>query len=269
MCGAEADCQGLRTCQPGCSIVLKDACTPSSQCGNGIIEVTEQCDDFNVPENCQDLGYTGGALSCNNDCTYNEVACDMSTTCNNAIIEAPGEVCDNGQLDGQTCESLGFAPGGTLSCDLMGCTSFDTSQCTAAPQTCGNGVREGFEVCDGSDFGLGSNSCSSLDAQFTGGTLACAGDCTAPVCVNDAFEPNDTPGEAEELLGPGDYDVTLCEFDFDWFSMPVTVGDGVLVRLEYSRSAGLLDPDRSPRYSCVYWTPISRFWTHRVAMCLG
>lgn len=49
--------------------------------------------------------------------------------CGNEIIEG-GEDCEGENLNGQTCESLGFGPG-TLSCDIA--CSFDTYGCSAAP----------------------------------------------------------------------------------------------------------------------------------------
>lgn len=49
--------------------------------------------------------------------------------CGNGIIEG-GEDCEGVNLNGQTCQSLGFGPG-TLSCDIA-CT-FDTYQCSPAP----------------------------------------------------------------------------------------------------------------------------------------
>lgn len=45
---------------------------------------------------------------------------------------------------------------------------------TAQPAFCGNGVREGSEACDGSDFG--GQTCQSQG--FAGGTLSCTATCT-------------------------------------------------------------------------------------------
>lgn len=61
-----------------------------------------------------------------------------------------------------------------------------TSDGTPAPpvQECGNNNQEGTEVCDGSD--LAGQSC--ITQGFTGGTLACNGDCTGFVttgCGNE------------------------------------------------------------------------------------
>ena len=42
-------------------------------------------------------------------------------------------------------------------------------------QTCGNNLKEGTELCDGTD--LGGNSCTTIGGGFTGGTLACNPTC--------------------------------------------------------------------------------------------
>jgi hypothetical protein len=54
-----------------------------------------------------------------------------ATYCGDGIVNGD-EVCDGGSLGGETCESLNFNGGGTLSCN-PGCTSFDTSNCFSAP----------------------------------------------------------------------------------------------------------------------------------------
>ncbi len=70
--------------------------------------------------------------------------------------------------------------------------AFKFDGCGSA-QTCGNNVREGSEVCDGTD--LGGSTCASQGCSG-GGTLACNATCTAfvtsgcsgcPVCDNDGI----------------------------------------------------------------------------------
>lgn len=51
------------------------------------------------------------------------------SVCGNAIVEG-SEDCEGVDLNGQTCESLGFGPG-TLTCDIA--CSFDISNCSPAP----------------------------------------------------------------------------------------------------------------------------------------
>ena len=90
--------------------------------------------------------------------------------CGNDWID-DGEQCDSIDLAGQTCAGLGFS-GGTLACKAD-CT-FDTSGCSHQQGSCGDGVINGTELCDGA--ALGGQSCRLLG--FSGGTLACSPGCT-------------------------------------------------------------------------------------------
>ena len=107
---------------------------------------------------------------------------DARRHCGNGVIEK-GEQCDQNNLNGQSCESVGFADG-TLSCGAN--CQFDTSQCITALQiceaslaaceaaTCGNGVAEFGEKCDGEN--LQGHTCQTQG--FNSGTLSCSGSCT-------------------------------------------------------------------------------------------
>lgn len=105
-----------------------------------------------------------------------------SDYCGDGVIGG-GEDCEPGDVGGQTCGGLGFA-GGTLAC-APGCT-FDTGDCTPPiGPTCGDGTRNGYEQCDGSD--LDGKTC--LDFGFDGASgLACT-DCTFDVSGCAACDP--------------------------------------------------------------------------------
>lgn len=92
-------------------------------------------------------------------------------TCGNGQLDE-GEVCDATQLGDETCVTQG-ASAGQLGCDAT-CLSFDLSEC-AAPWTCGDGIIQSPEICDGAD--LGETDCASLG--FDKGTLGCANSCLA------------------------------------------------------------------------------------------
>lgn len=83
--------------------------------------------------------------------------------CGNGKID-PNELCDDQDLGGETCETLGQG-GGDLACH--GDCTFDTSDCA----TCGNGITEGNEECDDGNF----------DDEDE-----CKSDCTLNVC-GDGF----------------------------------------------------------------------------------
>ena len=92
-----------------------------------------------------------------------------SATCGDGVI-AGAEKCEPTDLDGKTCESLGFGDG-TLGCQ-ENCLEFDTSQCGASA-TCGDNKIDGTDVCDGDD--LGGETC--ITQGFEPGTLKCQANC--------------------------------------------------------------------------------------------
>ncbi|MCD6499407.1 MAG: hypothetical protein J7M25_14035 [Deltaproteobacteria bacterium] len=90
-------------------------------------------------------------------------------TCGNGVLD-PGEACDGLVLNGQTCQSIGFA-GGSLACRLD-CGGFDTTNCSYS--RCGNSIIEGTEECDLQN--LDGKTCASLDG-FVDGPLFCGAMC--------------------------------------------------------------------------------------------
>ncbi len=155
----------------------------TSQCGNGVLEGTEECDDTALGGNdCTTIGgtYTGGTLACNTNCTFDVSMCEGgSELCGNGAIDE-GESCDGTNLGGLDCTGAGAFTGGTLSC-TDGC-AFDTTLCELS-EDCGNGVIDGTESCDGTE--LGGNSCADV-GDFTGGTLGCTDGCAfdTSLCEN-------------------------------------------------------------------------------------
>jgi len=94
--------------------------------------------------------------------------------CGNGIAEG-NESCDDLDLAGATCVSLGFASG-TLGC-TAGC-GYDVSACMGnpPPSACGNGVIDAGEDCDFEPGGLGGETCIT-QGQILGGLLQCGADC--------------------------------------------------------------------------------------------
>jgi hypothetical protein len=75
-------------------------------------------------------------LTYNSDANADGTTCDEAAVCGNGIIEV-GETCDGSDLNGESCENLGF-DGGTLACNAESeCQSYDTSGCTSSVCTLG------------------------------------------------------------------------------------------------------------------------------------
>jgi hypothetical protein len=203
-------CDGAALTAPDCSAIglgigpLKcsfdctfdvSACSNASVCGNGTVEGTEYCDGFDLGgQTCDTLNLGTGVLGCLPDCSYDTSGCTNSSVCGNGVVEGP-EQCDGFNLNGQTCATLGQGyNGGVLACDTASCL-YDTSACTQGA-VCGNGIREGTELCDGAD--LAGVTCVTLN--FAGGSLSCATDCThntsgctqtAEICNNGVDDDGD------------------------------------------------------------------------------
>jgi hypothetical protein len=173
----DTDCANAANCQP---------------CGNNTIDAGEECDSNNLNgQSCQGLGFDGGILVCNTDCTIDQSGCadevctgglddDGDTLvdcadpdcandfacvprCGDNQINQANEECDNNNLNGQSCQGLGF-DAGALDCDnncqldITGCVIF-----------CGNGTVDNGEDCDSGN--IGNQSCQTLG--FDAGNLAC------------------------------------------------------------------------------------------------
>jgi len=108
--------------------------------------------------------------------------------CCNDVREGT-EACDNMDLGGETCGSMGHVSG-TLGCSAA-CT-FDDTLCEG--EQCGNDRLETGEECDGLDMGY--NTCQS--EGHSGGTLACTAACTVDVsgCNDNCGNATVDTGEA-------------------------------------------------------------------------
>ncbi len=122
-------------------------------CGNGIVENDETCDDGNQVDD----------LTCSADC---------QSYCGDGVLDEPlGEACDGVDFGDQTCENLGYGPG-TLAC--QGC-AVDAGGC--AP-VCGDGVCQDGEYPDCSeDCAVVSISCGNpaTCAVLADGSARCWG----------------------------------------------------------------------------------------------
>jgi hypothetical protein len=109
--------------------------TMPTLCGNGRIDLGEQCDGSDLNGNtCKSLGFVKGKLRCN-ECHLNTAKC---TFCGNDEVN-DGERCDGPDLDGGVCEDLGFT-GGDLACTTK--CDYDTTACSPTFYVPGKGSKK-------------------------------------------------------------------------------------------------------------------------------
>ena len=149
--------------------------------------------------------------------------CVDSTCCSEeapAILQ-PGcsYVCPSGFVNDAICDPAASCGDFASPCARNADCTLDTSGCAA--MTCGNGVAEGDEECDGTD--LAGATCAT--AGFSQGTLGCTAACRFDVvgCCNDfcdtAFE-SVCVGDSVQLcaIGPDgclDLQITDCTLEDD------------------------------------------------------
>jgi hypothetical protein len=141
------------------------------------------CDatDFYWYTDCSDLGLTGGALGCNNDCTFDTSVCGTGDTCQDWGYYNDGwcDVCElypGGHADPDCAALCGLS---NSSCDSWLDDTYFVSTCLFTmgyedPDcgVCGDNTADDTEWCDGTDSWW---FCSDFD--FSGGTATCDASC--------------------------------------------------------------------------------------------
>lgn len=180
---------GSLKCFGNCSFDTSSCVIPTAMCGNGLKEGTEQCDklDFGGATCASQLGKPAtGPLTCDNSCKIDTSACVAITQfCGDGVKNQPMELCDGGDLAGQSCSSV-LGPGwsGSLGC-APDCT-FNTAGCMLPPGICGNNIPDqAIEQCDGQGLRPGTDCRMVTGAWDSMGNVACSGNCTlASNCPN-------------------------------------------------------------------------------------
>ncbi len=192
-------------------------------CGNGVLDSGEACDgDLLNGQDCQQLGFSGGILSCRTDCSgFDTSLCETGPFCGDGELQAgEGEQCDGDDLGGAACEDFGYY-GGELSCS--GDCTFELAGCSGL---CGDGVlqTDEGEQCDGND--LGGVACGDLGLYP--GTLACD-ECQLDTsgCGGYCGDHQIQAQHQEECDGPGAGGGTCRTWDL-FFGTPVCETDCTL-----------------------------------------
>jgi hypothetical protein len=188
---------GTLSCLGNCRFSLADC---AGKCGDGTKNGTEQCDgsDFGG-DTCSAHGYYTGHLTCAASCQLVSPATTCSQRCGDGTKNGPEE-CDPagtspdfGQL---TCENYG-RHSGSLAC--TGTCTIDASGCH---DYCGDGVRNGPEVCDPGDATHPTTDFGGLLCQSYGyhtGGLVCSADCSSIMTTGCSEYCGDTSLNGQEL----------------------------------------------------------------------
>ncbi len=211
-CGDGVTLAGVETCDDG-NTTNGDTCTntcASARCGDGVVQVgVDVCDDGNAVngDGCE----TSCLLTNGQPCTLGQqcdsmvcdpvmMVCEPANVCGNGIREG-AEICDDGNTaNGDGCETSCRLTNGqpcTLGpqCDSFVCDP--VSMVCEPANVCGNGVREGTEVCDDGNITNGDG-CESSCLLTNGEECTVDGQCDSGNCDNST-----NPGSCEPLVGCG------------------------------------------------------------------
>ncbi len=167
---------------------------PAAQCGNGIVEAGEACDDGN---NIDDDACSNACVLpvCGNGIRQGNEQCDdgdldAGDGCNDqCIVEAPA-VCGNGEKEGdEQCDDGNLDNG-----------DFCSDQCVPTQPICGNGVREINEICDDGNVQNGDG-CSAV----------CQVEIPGAVCGNTVVENGEQCDDGNQVGGDGC--TNLCQIE--------------------------------------------------------
>ncbi len=157
-----------------CSIDYRN-CVEKPACGNGILDNGEPCDGDlfsggNTACSAWNANYMSGDVSCRN-CAIDYTNCIERPACGNGVLDN-GETCDGNLFAGTKTACSAWDENyqsGTVSCNAC---EIDYTNCVAKP-SCGNGVLDSSESCDGNLFAGGKTACSAWDPKYMSGTVSC------------------------------------------------------------------------------------------------
>jgi hypothetical protein len=174
-------------------------------CGDDVLDPGEQCDGANLAGyDCVTLGpdFTGGALACAPDCSFDTSACMI---CGNGVIDG-AELCDGEDLGGLGCwDAGGGLTGGVLSCDVA--CGHDTSACTNVPWPVGGELI--ITEITTSLFWIAADGWFEVYNPTPGTSFQLGG------CMIWAGDGDGATIDVDLVIGPGEYRVFAPESPFD------------------------------------------------------
>ena len=227
---------GVPGCSTSCRLTVGTCEEGEAVCGDGLKTGGEACDKGDkTPIACIAFDYTknwkaGGAAKCADDCeSIEQGTCEEVETeavCGDGIWSVPSEACDKAAKT--PCllfdPSKKWQDGGVAHCS-DDCKTLSIGTCVEAEAECGDGYKNGAEVCD-TVGDTSTKACSDLDStkMWQDDSVAtCKDDCSGysmdtcveKICGNgtkdegEVCDPNDE-GTADE---PGSATQTCQEFD--------------------------------------------------------
>ena len=182
------------------SVVVPPVVDPAL-CGNDRLDPGESCDGQLfaswVHAECQENEFFDASyLHCTSACEVDFSQACRTARCGNQVID-PGEECDS-----QTMPALQFACTDPDESKVYcrDCRIVDLGACETLSPLCGNGVLDEGELCDGTLFRSGSQTCPAGMTPIPGGTFRCLSSCqvidVSAACTTTT-EPPITCGNAQ------------------------------------------------------------------------
>ena len=189
---------GVPGCSTSCRLTVGTCEEGEAVCGDGLKTGGEACDKGDkTPIACIALDYTknwkaGGAAKCADDCeSIEQGTCEEVETeaaCGDGIWSMPSEACDKAAKT--PCllfdPSKKWKDGGVAHCS-DDCKTLSIGTCVEAEAECGDGYKNGAEVCDPNDEGTAdepgsaTQTCQEFDSTKNwqaGGSAKCKADCS-------------------------------------------------------------------------------------------
>ena len=182
---------GVPGCSTSCRLTVGTCEEGEAVCGDGLKTGGEACDKGDkTPIACIAFDYTknwkaGGAAKCADDCeSIEQGTCEEVETeavCGDGIWSMPSEACDKAAKT--PCllfdPSKKWKDGGVAQCS-DDCKTLSIGTCVEAEAECGDGYKNGAEVCD-TVGDTSTKACSDLDSTKTwqdGSVATCKADCS-------------------------------------------------------------------------------------------
>ncbi|MCK6551641.1 DUF4215 domain-containing protein [Myxococcota bacterium] len=238
------------------ALALLSACDDSSQqCGNGVVEGEEECDDGKLLSND----------GCSEDCLIEYPACgdgrvDANEGCDDGNtsdgdgcdhlcqVEAPPPACGDGRVDANE----GCDDGNTIDGDgcASGCAVEAGYACAGAPSACvpvcSDGLVISTEACDDANL-LDGDGCSAQCGVEAGYSCPTPGVLCEAVCGDGLLLGSETCDDANTTSGDGC--AAGCVVESGWAcAVPgqpcaTVCGDGLITGLENCDDANATDGD--------------------------